>query len=243
MAQSSGTCGSSATEYNTGDVPCYTTYGQNLGQAAFEIATVDYGFFVQDDWKSAQAHPEPGPPLRLPGIHRPYTDLQQPVGTYVPLPQSPTGPATKTTSAHASVSPRIYTVRARPFSAAVLACTMAASSTTSCDGVLPDRVAASQVAVSFRNSQGGPRFPGILPQNFSPTTLAAPRVQYFDKHFQNPQAMEYDLTLQQNLGGNTVFSLSYLAALGRELTNFVNTNLVNTQAVNNNSGTVTGRPM
>ena len=36
---------------------------------------------------------------------------------------------------------------------------------------------------------------------------------------------EFDLVLQQQVGRGTVFSLNYLGALGRELTNFVNTNL------------------
>jgi hypothetical protein len=42
------------------------------------------------------------------------------------------------------------------------------------------------------------------------------------------------------MGGNTVFSVSYLSSLGRELSNFVNTNLVNTQAPNNNSNAGNG---
>ena len=55
--------------------------------------------------------------------------------------------------------------------------------------------------------------------------------------------MEYDLTLQQQFGGNTVFSLSYLAALSRELPNFVDTNLVNTPAPNNNTNNGAGYTM
>ena len=94
---------------------------------------------------------------------------------------------------------------------------------------------AAQIAVTFKNNQVGPAFPGIEPPDYAPTKLAAPNVQYFSKNFQNPQALEYDLTLQQQFGPSTVFSLSYLAALSRELPNFVDVNLVNTPAPDNNS--------
>ncbi len=57
---------------------------------------------------------------------------------------------------------------------------------------------------------------------------------------QNPMAMEYDLTLQQQIGSQTVFSLSYLSALSRELPNFVNMNLINTPAPNNNTNNGSG---
>ena len=242
MAKSSGTCGSSATEFNMGTLPCYSTFGQNFGQAAFAIATVDYGFFFQDDWKAT-------PRLTLNvGLRydyqdnpSPYSNLLQPVGKYVPLPQMSNRPSDKN-----NLGPRIgfaydpygkgQTVIRGGFGMyyghLVNDILLTAYSSTGSP--------ASQVAVSFRNSQGGPKFPSIQPPTFTPTTLAAPSVQYFDKHFQNPQAMEYDLTLQQNFGGNTVFSISYLASVGRELTNFVNTNLVNTQAPNNNSSSGNG---
>jgi hypothetical protein len=225
-----------------GTLPCYSTYGQNFGQAAFDIATVDYGFFFQDDWKAT-----PRLTLNL-GLRydyqdnpSPYTNLLQPVGKYVPLAQMSNRPSDKN-----NLGPRIgfaydpygkgKTVIRGGFGMyygrLVNDILLTAYSSTGSP--------ASQVAVSFRNSQGGPKFPSIQPPTFTPTTLAAPSVQYFDKHFQNPQAMEYDLTLQQNLGGNTVFSVSYLASVGRELTNFVNTNLVNTQAPNNNSDSGNG---
>ena len=58
IANPGGTCGSSANEYNTGSLPCYTSFGQNLGQGYFQLNTTDYGFFFQDDWKMT-----PGSPL------------------------------------------------------------------------------------------------------------------------------------------------------------------------------------
>ena len=48
---------------------------------------------------------------------------------------------------------------------------------------------------------------------------------YLAKNLQNPMVHEYDLALQQEVGHGTVFSLSYLGALGRELPNFLDVNL------------------
>lgn len=45
----------------------------------------------------------------------------------------------------------------------------------------------------------------------------ATTIAYLDKHLQNPQVHEVDLALEQDLGWNTVFSLSYMGSLGREL--------------------------
>jgi hypothetical protein len=52
-----------------------------------------------------------------------------------------------------------------------------------------------------------------------------PTVYYFDSHFQLPQIHQFDLAIQQDLGWNTVLSVSYLGALGRELPIFTDTNL------------------
>jgi hypothetical protein len=69
-------------------------------------------------------------------------------------------------------------------------------------------------------------FPGIFPSSESaaaaPIVAAncspyAPTAAYLDPHMQNPQVHEADLALEQNLGWKTVFSLTYMMSLGREL--------------------------
>ncbi len=245
IAQPSGTCGSSASEYNIGKLPCYSSYGQNLGQGYFQLNTTDYGFFIQDDWKI-----RPTLTLNLglrydyEAIPGPYTSLQQPVGSYTPLAQFTQKPDDKN-----NIGPRVgfawdiygqgKTVLRGGFGMyygrIINATILTAYSQTGSPN--------AQIAVSFKNNQGGPDFAGILPPSYSPTKLAAASVQYFDSHFQSPQAMEYDLTLQQQFGRNTVFSLSYLGALSRELPNFIDTNLVNTPATNNNTNNGSGYTM
>jgi hypothetical protein len=50
-------------------------------------------------------------------------------------------------------------------------------------------------------------------------------VAYFDPHFQNPEVHEADLAIEQNLGHNTTFGITYMMSLGRELPTAVDTNL------------------
>jgi len=53
----------------------------------------------------------------------------------------------------------------------------------------------------------------------------ASEIAFLDKHLQNPQVHEVDLAVQQDLGWNTVLSLSYMGSLGRELAAAVNQNI------------------
>jgi hypothetical protein len=94
---------------------------------------------------------------------------------------------------------------------------------------------AGQLSASFTNSsqvttlqgsQGtvsGPLFPKVLAANLLPASLSA--VFYFDKNFKLPEIQQADLTVEQDLGWNTMFSITWLAAFGRRLPNFVDTNL------------------
>jgi hypothetical protein len=82
----------------------------------------------------------------------------------------------------------------------------------------------------------GPTFPNVFPN--TPAALNSLYVclaklggntstaAYFDNHFQNPQIHEADLALEQNMGRNTTFSLTYMMSLGRELPTAVDQNLM-----------------
>ena len=81
----------------------------------------------------------------------------------------------------------------------------------------------AQRTFSFSPSTTSPVFPTILAS--APTTGAAPAVTYFTPDFQAPQIHQMDLTVERDLGWGTVLSVSYLGSLGRELPNFVDTNI------------------
>jgi hypothetical protein len=104
---------------------------------------------------------------------------------------------------------------------------------------------AGQNAYTLKASAAAaPTFPQILPT--APPPSGTLSVDYFDPHFKAPQVHEIDLSLQQQLGRNTVLSLSYLGSLGRHLQNFNDINLAAptqqlTYTVDNQS--VTGLPL
>jgi Carboxypeptidase regulatory-like domain len=61
-----------------------------------------------------------------------------------------------------------------------------------------------------------------------------PSISYLDSHLQNPQVHEADLALEQDLGHNLVFGITYMSSFGRELDSAtdVNVNLANSAIVN-----------
>jgi outer membrane receptor protein involved in Fe transport len=72
----------------------------------------------------------------------------------------------------------------------------------------------------------GPLFPNIF-TSFSQISNAcsvAPTVAFFDPHMQNPQVHEADLAIEQNMGRNTTFAVTYMMSLGRELPTAIDTN-------------------
>jgi outer membrane receptor protein involved in Fe transport len=73
---------SSATAVATGTYPCYTSIAQGFGPPAFSIATMDYGFFGQDNWKVT-----PRLSLEL-GLRWDYEALPPPFANLVTLPRS-----------------------------------------------------------------------------------------------------------------------------------------------------------
>jgi hypothetical protein len=92
---------------------------------------------------------------------------------------------------------------------------------------------------------GAPVFPNVAAVGAAPT----PSAYYLAPNLQNPDVQEFDLAVQQRMGHGTVFSVSYLGALGRHLTNYLDLNLdpttVTTQKITvvDPSGKVLSAPM
>jgi hypothetical protein len=80
-------------------------------------------------------------------------------------------------------------------------------------------------------SNCGPTFPAIF-TSFAQLAAAcaaakysiAPSAAFFSPHMQNPQVHEADLAIEQDLGHNTTFGISYFMSLGRELPTAIDTN-------------------
>jgi hypothetical protein len=68
-------------------------------------------------------------------------------------------------------------------------------------------------------------FPAILATAAQAQTCGlSPNVAFFGTHMQNPQVHEADLAIEQNLGHNTTFGITYMMSLGRELPTGIDTN-------------------
>ncbi len=70
----------------------------------------------------------------------------------------------------------------------------------------------------------GPVFPNVYSADPYTATQGGD-VAVFSRNMQNPQIHQADLILERQIARNTVISASYLLSLGRELPNFIDTNL------------------
>ena len=226
LGKPSGSCsaasGGTVNATGIGSVPCYTSFTQGFGPASFDLATVDYGAFVQDNWKATpRLTVELGVRYDYEQIPGPYKALFNPA---VP------GTANKPEDGN-NIGPRIgfswdvygqgKTVLrggyglyyGRIFNGDILTTYQNTGST------------AGQVTYTFKSGYAGaPQFASIfngVPQASAGTTAAG----YFNKNYQNPSAHEFDLSVQQQLPANTVFAVSYLGSLSRQLPNTILSNL------------------
>jgi len=259
----SGNCdvanGETGLSSNTGtgtaqvNYPCYSSFVQGFGSPKFALATQDYGFFAQDDWKITprltlnlglrydyQHVPPPFPALIAASLTNsaigslgPVADLQAQIGNHpndvnnfgprVGLSWDPFGDAK--TVIHAGYG--LY--YGRIINAMILN-TYEAAGGTNGQYVIPSingQVVSSTV----------PAFPQVVGSGKFPT----PSLDFFAKGFQNPQVHEFDLSVQRELLRNTTVTATYAGSLGRELPNFVNLNL-NPATMTTNALTVIENP-
>ncbi len=95
-----------------------------------------------------------------------------------------------------------------------------------------------------------PIFPLVpVPSTATITNATTPpgAIQYFQKNFQAPLIHQYDFIVEREVARNTVVSISYLGSLGRSLPTFVDQNFLQSSAVtrnfNFNSGPFAGQTL
>ena len=198
----------------------YSSYVQGFGISGLEFQTSDFGFFAEDNFRATRK-------LMLTiGLRYEFEKLPSPVSALVipSIPQTGIFPNNNT-----NVGPRLgfaYDIFGSGktvlrggygmFFARILNGTIynALTSTGS---------PAGQFTVSpTATSAAAPPFPQIIA---SGSLAGAPNSVFFDPNFKAPQIHQANLTVEQDLGWNTVFALSYLGTWGRRLQNFVDVNL------------------
>ena len=208
---------------------CYSgNYNQAFGGTVYHLATNDYNFFGQDDWRVT-----PRVTLNL-GLRWEYSQFPKPFIANPAIPQTGTMPHDKN-----NFGPRfgfawdlkgdgkdsirggygIYFGRM--------------GSSTIYNALINTAMPGGQFQISLSPTCSGTPLPascnGITTPIF-PNTLAAPTapavaVQYFQNGFQLPTIHQADAIYEHELSRNTVVSVSLLTSFGKNLVNFVDTNI------------------
>ena len=224
-----GVCNSAASQVYTsgavGAAPCYTSYVQGYGNPVFGIGTLDYAVFAQDNWKVT-----PQLTLEL-GLRYDQELLPTEPASYVnpAVPQTANHPNDKN-----NFGPRVgFSYDVFGHGKTVLRGGFGLYYGRLTNGILLNALlntayGQAQYTTSFNSTAtaavpAGPKFPNVAAA--SAGVAISPSVEYLDPHLQNPLVEEADMVLQQSVGKGTVVSLSYLGALGKELTNFLDFNL------------------
>jgi hypothetical protein len=213
---------------------CYNSFSQAFGSQGFDFAQSDYAVFAQDEWKF-----NPRLSLTL-GVRYEYEQTPSPqipnpvLDSYVGFNGAQiNGSTSRFPSNKANIGPRVgfaYDIFGTgktvlrggygEFFARLI-------NSTIYNAISQSGVSAGQQNVSYANSAlSGVLFPQIIdPASFSASGSGASSATYFDKNFKLPEIHQADLTVEQDLGWNTTFSVTWLAAFGRRLSDFVDTNI------------------
>ncbi len=206
----------------------YSSYQQAFGPLGFDFVTHDVGVFAQDEWKIL-----PRLSLTL-GLRYDYEVLP---GTYANV-LNPNLAATKNLPTDENnIAPRAgfaYDVFNNGktslrggfgmFYGRTINSTIYSALTTTGNLTQVNGTPVSQATFTYTATQSGaPNFAQVL--GSVGAAGAAPAASYFTPNYQNPASYQFDLAIQQDLGYHTSMAVSYLGALGRNLTGFVDQNL------------------
>jgi hypothetical protein len=210
----------------TGTKQCYSSFLQGFGNPVFGITTTDYSAFVQDNWRATkQLTLELGARYDYEFLPSPVASLTSAANGFTPYAQLANHPSDKNNvGARIGFSLDVYgngkTVARGGYGMFYGRVTNGDLLNILLNTGSPNGQYTTTVKPSY-TSPVPPTLPNILTGGAAPV----PSSYFLAKNLQNPMVHEYDLMVQQELGKGTVFQVSYLGALGRELPNFLDLNL------------------
>ena len=209
---------------------CYTSnFQQAFGPTAFRIATTDFNFFVQDDFRIT-----PRLTVNL-GLRYEYEKLPDPQipNPLANLPGQFAGPdqTRSLPSDKNNFGPRVgfaYDVTGDGKTAVRGGYGIYYGriiNSTIINAINGTGVTAAQRIFTFAaTATGAPIFPNVFAT--APTaTIAPPAIVVFSDHMANPQIHQADIVFERQILPNTVVSASFLVSLGRRLPTLTDRNL------------------
>jgi hypothetical protein len=209
------------TTSGVGNLPCYAWFQQGVGYTRFQFQTADYAGFVSDEWKLRH-----GLTLsfgmrfeyeQLPNTNKNLVNPDIPQTAKLPHDANNFGPRLGFawdvfSKGHTVLRGGYGIYYGRIINSTIFT---ALSSTGSQNG---------QLTYFYRpTDKGAPPFPYVFAAK--PTLSIAPNAVFFDPRFQNPQVHQIELSLEQALPYKTTLTFTYMGSVGRELPNFIDTNI------------------